>query len=291
MSGLELKGFSLLKGLDDLVTGNNLSKDKVTFMQIDRLTPGKYQPRTEFQDESLNELAASIKANGIIQPIIARAIENDIYEIIAGERRWRASKLAGLDEVPVIIRELSDKAALAIALIENVQREDLNPIDQAVSLLRLGEEFSMTHQVIAETVGISRSTVTNFIRLLALAGEVQYLLKTRLIEIGHAKTLFSLTQEQQVILAHRIVENKYSVRQTEKIARSFKETKSTQTLVPLDSQERIAELRNAIARKLPMTVNITMNKNQKGKIEISFNNIREAEKFAKGLQFFFPEEP
>src|SRR5690606_27432602 len=179
--------------------------------------PGKYQPRSNMDQAALADLAESIKAQGIMQPILVRAIGVDRYEIIAGERRWRAAQLAGLDEVPVIIREVTDEAALAISLIENIQREDLNPLEEAMGIQRLINEFGMTHQTAAEALGSSRSAVTNLLRLLNLAGPVQDMMMQGKIDMGHGRALLALEPAQQIQIANRIVLKGLSVRETEKI--------------------------------------------------------------------------
>jgi len=219
MSGIELKG------LDGLLRESKKTTsiiDGLTFISIDVLVPGKYQPRSEFDEADLKSLAVSIKNNGIIQPIIVRKIDAVKYEIIAGERRWRSAKIVGLTEVPVVIRNIPDDTAMAFSLVENIQRENLNPIDQAIALSRLAEEFSLTHEQIAETVGFSRSAVSNLIRLLSLTIFVKDLLKQKKIEVGHAKLLLTLDEQQQIYYANRIIDKNLSVRESEKILQDVK---------------------------------------------------------------------
>lgn len=179
-----------------------------------------YQPRTDMEPEALEELAASIESQGIIQPIVVRQIENDKYEIIAGERRWRAARKAGLKEVPCVIKNVDDRAAIAMALVENIQREDLNVIEEAVALDRLQEEFSLTHQQVAEVIGKSRTTVTNLLRLNQLEMDVKYLLSERLLEMGHARALLALEGEQQVDVAELVAKKRMTVRQTEQLVKN-----------------------------------------------------------------------
>jgi ParB family chromosome partitioning protein len=190
-------------------------------LPIDELRPGRYQPRRHAREESLAELAASIREQGVLQPLIVRAVggaedSSPVYEIVAGERRWRAARLAGLTSVPVIVRELSDQSALAVALIENLQREDLNPIDQARSMSQLVEEFALTHEEIAKALGRSRASVTNFLRLLDLADDVKSAMIDGALDMGHARALLPLDPERQVTMARKIARFGWSVRQVEK---------------------------------------------------------------------------
>lgn len=277
MSGIELKGLQRIRfdGLLQKTEDNDFSNEHIISLPISELVPGKYQPRTEFDDETLDALAESIKSKGIIQPLVVRKNETSQYEIIAGERRWRASKIAGLAEVPVIVRDLSDETALAIGLIENIQREGLNPIDQAIALSRLVEEFSMTHQDAAKTVGFSRSSVTNLIRLLSLNGEVKDLLKQKKIEAGHAKTLFGLEDHQQLQVAHQIIEKGLSVRKTEELAKKIKQPSLKGDLNIESNNAR--EWSKTLTRKLSQPVNVYLNKTGKGKIEIQCTSLEELE--------------
>jgi len=188
---------------------------------VDALVPGRYQPRRHFSDESLAELADSMREQGILQPLVARTVDGDErFEIVAGERRWQAAKIAGLATVPVIVRELDDQSALAVALIENLQREDLNAIDQAHSLKRLADEFSLTHEQVAKAVGRSRSSVSNLVRLLDLDGEVKRMLAERKIEMGHARALLALDSQRQVEIARKAERRGLSVRQVERAVRT-----------------------------------------------------------------------
>ena len=200
------------RGLDALLAGNSSEPQRQDTLRVDYLQPGKYQPRTRMDQDSLNELAASIKAQGVMQPILVRPVDGGRYEIIAGERRWRASQLAGLHEVPVLVRDIPDDSALAMSLIENIQREDLNPLEEAMGIQRLIDEFGMTHQQAADSVGRSRSAASNLLRLLHLAKPVQDLLMAGDIDMGHARALLPLAKASQVQLAHRISAKGYSVR-------------------------------------------------------------------------------
>jgi ParB family chromosome partitioning protein len=206
------------RGLDALLSGNTKEQDDVLReLEVTQLKPGKYQPRSRMDETSLNELAASIKAQGVIQPILARILPDGSHEIIAGERRWRAAQLAGLNQVPVLVRKVADNAALAMALIENIQREDLNPLEEAVGIQRLIDEFEMTHQAAADAVGRSRSAATNLLRLLKLSQPVQAMLMEGELDMGHARALLSLEGATQITTANKIVLAGLSVREAEKL--------------------------------------------------------------------------
>ena len=204
------------RGLDALLSSGKNEKDEVMRdLNVTQLKPGKYQPRSHMDEASLNDLAASIKVQGIMQPILVRQLGDKSYEIIAGERRWRAAKLAGLTHVPVLVRSVPDNAALAMALIENIQRENLNPLEEATGIQRLIDEFKMTHQVAAEAVGRSRSATSNLLRLLKLPKQVQKMLMENKLDMGHARALLSLEGAQQILLANKIVMEGLSVREAE----------------------------------------------------------------------------
>ncbi len=224
MAPPKLKGLG--RGLDVLLSGNPsdepapAAQGSVQTLPVTQLQPGKYQPRTRMDPGSLEELAASIRAQGIMQPILVRPVGQERFEIIAGERRWRASQIAGLAEVPVLVREIPDESALAMSLIENIQRENLNPLEEAAGIQRLVDEFSMTHQQAAEAVGRSRSAASNLLRLLQLTKPVQELLMAGDIDMGHARALLPLTGGQQVAAANRVVAKRLSVRETESLVQS-----------------------------------------------------------------------
>jgi ParB family chromosome partitioning protein len=205
------------RGLDVLLAANpSTDRERTGELPVDSLQPGKYQPRTRMDPGALEELAASIKSQGLIQPISVRPLDPGRYEIIAGERRWRAARQAGLSHVPVLIRDIPDRAALAVSLIENIQREDLNPLEEASGIQRLIDEFQLTHEQAADAVGRSRSATTNLLRLLQLAAPVQELLLAGDLEMGHARALLALPKAEQGELAAEVVEKRYSVRETEK---------------------------------------------------------------------------
>lgn len=206
------------RGLDALLSSGKSEKDEVLRdLNVTLLKPGKYQPRSHMDEASLNDLAASIKAQGIMQPILVRRLPDSSYEIIAGERRWRAAQLAGLTHVPVLVRSVPDNAALAMALIENIQRENLNPLEEAIGIQRLIDEFKMTHQIAAEAVGRSRSAASNLLRLLKLPQAVQNMLMENKLDMGHARALLSLETAQQILLANKIALEGLSVREAENL--------------------------------------------------------------------------
>ena len=219
------------RGLDALLSGSGTtnSNDALRELKVEQLKPGKYQPRSRMDEASLKELAASIKVQGIMQPILARELPGGGYEIIAGERRWRAAQIAELKQVPVLVRKVSDNAALAMALIENIQREDLNPLEEAIGIQRLIDEFQMTHQAAADAVGRSRSAASNLLRLLNLPQTVQNMLMDGELDMGHARALLSLEGAQQVLLANKIVLEGLSVREAEKLVQQHGETTLVKT--------------------------------------------------------------
>lgn len=235
------------RGLDALLSAGKSEKDEVMRdLNVSMLKPGKYQPRSHMDETSLNELAASIKVQGIMQPILVRQLPDSSYEIIAGERRWRAAQLAGLSHVPVLVRSVPDNAALAMALIENIQRENLNPLEEAIGIQRLIDEFKMTHQVAADAVGRSRSAASNLLRLLKLPKAVQSLLMENKLDMGHARALLSLESAQQIMLANKIVLEQLSVRDTEKLAQkktneSELKHKPNKTAKPSRDTQRLEE--------------------------------------------------
>ena len=217
---IKMKGLG--RGLDALLSGSDAkAEDELRNLPVERMKPGKYQPRTHMDQDSLAELAASIKAQGVMQPILVRAVDTtpgaERYEIVAGERRWRAAQLAGLTEVPVLVRTIPDEQALAMALIENIQRENLNPLEEAQGLQRLIDEFGLTHQQAADAVGRSRPAASNLLRLLQLTAPVQEMLMTGQIDMGHARALLPISTGQQVGVAQRIIQKGLSVRETERL--------------------------------------------------------------------------
>ena len=269
------------KAAEEIVAGNTaaeLPADAVLReLPVEFMQRGKYQPRRDMNQEALEELANSIRAQGLMQPIVVRPIGVEKYEIIAGERRWRAAQLAGLDKVPVVVRDVPDEAAIAMALIENIQREDLNPMEEAIALSRLQHEFELTHQQIADAVGKSRATVTNLLRLMSLREDVQRLLEHGDLELGHAKCILGLPLEQQAGAAHTVVSKGLSVRQTEALVRSLHEEKQKpKTAVPrLDPD--IKRLQEELSEKIGAAVDIQHGPKGKGKLVLSYNSLDELE--------------
>lgn len=253
---------------------NDSAKEALTQLSINQIEPGKYQPRRAMDAESLSDLANSIRAQGIIQPLIVRPVGKK-FEIIAGERRFRAAQLAGLHNVPVIVRHVPDEAAIAMALIENIQREDLNPVEEATALERLLNEFGMTHQQVADAVGKSRTSVTNLLRLLALPEEVCDLLSRGLLEMGHARTLITLPEQAQLEAAKLIVARKLSVRETENMVRRLQsESDVTQKNGKFQDPD-ILHLQETLARQLKVKVAIQCNAKGKGKLVIHYKSLAE----------------
>lgn len=264
------------RGLDALLSGNSTSKqnDVLRDLKVEQLKPGKYQPRSHMDQASLNELAASIKVQGVMQPILARELPEGGFEIIAGERRWRAAQLAELTIVPVIVRKVPDNAALAMALIENIQREDLNPLEEAVGIQRLIDEFQMTHQTAADAVGRSRSAASNLLRLLKLPQAVQDMLMEGSLDMGHARALLSLEGAQQVLLANKIVLEGLSVREAEKLVQQQGEQSPAKTAskkIPKENRDT-QRLQEEISTQLGARVEIKPNSKGGGKLVIDYSS-------------------
>ncbi len=271
------------RGLDALLSGNaNETEDVLSELKIGQLKPGKYQPRSHMDEASLKELAASIKEQGIMQPILARVVADGSHEIIAGERRWRAAQLAGLSQVPVLVRKVPDSAALAMALIENIQRENLNPLEEATGIQRLIGEFHMTHQAAADSVGRSRSATTNLLRLLNLSEPVQKMLMQGKIDMGHARTLLALDAAHQILAANKIASEGLSVRGAEKLVQKMQgqKTKTRKTTIDRD----IMNLQQDIAEHLGVKVLIKHSGRGKGKIEIYYTSLDEFDGLVKQLK-------
>ncbi|MFQ6372521.1 ParB/RepB/Spo0J family partition protein [Shewanella sp. YIC-542] len=286
---MTLKKRGLGKGLDALLSTShaanqkrettdgpesNVSKGELLLnLDLDLLKPGKYQPRKDMSPDALEELAESIRAQGVIQPIVVRQIDNGHYEIIAGERRWRAAQLAQLDKVPCIVKQVPDESAVAIALIENIQREDLNAMEEAIALNRLIEEFSLTHQQIADAVGKSRASVSNLLRLNALNDGVKVMLERGDIDMGHARALLALDGDQQLHVARVVVAKELTVRETERLI--------NKVLNPPEKTEKniknadLTRLESELVQKLGTKVNITHTAKGAGKIVINYHDLSE----------------
>ena len=280
---MKMKGLG--RGLDALLAGNeSASREQQRSLPVASLQPGKYQPRTQMDPASLEELAASIKAQGLMQPILVRPLDGmaERYEIIAGERRWRAAQIAGLADVPTLIREIPDESALAMALIENIQRENLNPLEEAQGLQRLIDEFGLTHQQAADAVGRSRPAASNLLRLLQLAAPVQELLMRGDIDMGHARALLPLAGVLQIQLAQRIVQKGLSVREAERLAQhALKPPKSHEASKP---DRDLLRLQEELSDVLGAQVEIRSNKKGAGKIQIEFGNLEQLEGILQRLR-------
>ena len=271
---IKMKGLG--RGLDALLTGSDKPHgDEQRNLPVDRLKPGKYQPRTHMDESSLGELAASIRAQGVMQPILVRAIDNtpgaERYEIVAGERRWRAAQLAELSEVPVLVRSIPDEQALAMALIENIQRENLNPLEEAQGLQRLIDEFGLTHQQAADAVGRSRPAATNLLRLLQLTAAVQEMLMTGKLDMGHARALLPVPGAQQVALAQRIAQKGLSVREAERLVQQLLTPPKTLPEKAIDRD--LLRLQEELSDGLGANVAIRSNKKGAGKVTIDFSSL------------------
>jgi ParB family chromosome partitioning protein len=279
---MNMKKRGLGRGLDALLGDVPVAaKTENTSVQqtlpIELLQRGKYQPRKDMNAEKLQDLANSIAMQGIVQPIVVRHISPEQYEIVAGERRWRAAQLAGLQDVPVIIKEMDDRTAMAIALIENIQREDLNVLEEADALQRLLTEFNMTHQQVADAVGKSRATVTNLLRLLELAPDVKKMLVNKQLEMGHARALLSLTTEQQIEAARKITNDGLTVRLAEKLVKDIQnppqKSEPKNSVVDAD----VLALQNDLSEKFGAKVQVESNEKGKGKLIIHYSNLSELE--------------
>ncbi|MCC6210357.1 MAG: ParB/RepB/Spo0J family partition protein [Burkholderiales bacterium] len=272
------------RGLDALLGGGEESarKDAAATLPVGAIQPGRYQPRTRMDEQALQELAASIRAQGLMQPLLVRPMGADRYELIAGERRWRAAQLAGLAEVPVLVREVPDNAALAMALIENIQREDLNPIEEAGGLQRLIEEFRMTHEQAADAVGRSRSATTNLLRLLKLAKPVQAMLMEGGLEMGHARALLGLDGARQVEAAKRVAARGLSVREAEALAARLQRGPAARRKPRSDRD--LARLEEEVSERLGTTVQIRPGRKGSGTILVRYSGLDHLEQLLKKLR-------
>jgi ParB family chromosome partitioning protein len=282
---MKLKGLG--RGLDALLAGNEAQgREQQRSLAVGNLQPGKYQPRTQMDNASLEELAASIRVQGLMQPILVRpigdALGEDRFEIIAGERRWRAAQMAGLTEVPTLIREIPDESALAMALIENIQRENLNPLEEAQGLQRLVDEFSMTHQEAADAVGRSRPAASNLLRLLQLVPPVQDLLMRGEIDMGHARALLPLSSALQIQVAQRVAQKGMSVRDTERAVQlALKPPKEPVAKKP---DRDVLRLQEELSDLLGAQVEIRTNQKGAGKIQIAFGDLDQLEGILQRLR-------
>ena len=255
---------------------SGLVDSELRHIPIDLIQRGKYQPRTDMHEEALQELADSIKVQGVMQPIVVRPLEGgDRFEIIAGERRWRATQIAGLDTIPAVIRLVGDESAIAMALIENIQRENLNPIEEAMALKRLQEEFSLTQQEVAEAVGKSRTTVTNLLRLMSLNHDVRLMLERGDIEMGHAKALLGLPPEHQSDASKAVAGKGLSVRQTEAMVRKLIENKPLQQQKPAREDPDIVRMQESLSERIGAKVEIQHTSKGSGKLTLRYNSLDE----------------
>ncbi len=248
--------------------------DSLQTLPVDKIQRGMYQPRRDMDQEALEELASSIRAQGVIQPIVVRPVDMGRYEIIAGERRWRASQLAGLSEIPVTIRDVPDEAAIAMALIENIQREDLNPIEEATALQRLMDEFELTQQKVAEAVGKSRTTVTNLLRLIKLTPEVKRMLEYGDLEMGHARALLVLEHDRQIAAAKEVVGRGLSVRQTEELVKKY-QSSNRKKAEKTEPHPGVKHLEERWASTLGMKVRISHSEDGDGKLTINYGSLED----------------
>ncbi len=268
------RGLEALLGGSADITESVKIEGALNTLSLDKLQAGKYQPRTRMDEGALQELAASIRAQGVMQPILVRPIGAERFEIIAGERRFRAARLAGLAEVPVLIKDVTDQAAAAMALIENIQREDLNPLEEAHGIQRLLDEFSFTHEQAAEAVGRSRSAVSNLLRLLNLAAPVQTMLLAGDLDMGHARALLAVDAATQITLAHQVVNRRLSVRETEKlVAQTTKEAPALKAKAKDDGGRDTRRLEEELSDMLASNVKIKLGRRGRGQLTIDFGDL------------------
>lgn len=272
---------ALGRGLSSMLSNTTLQKvseketrDELRHLPLDVIRPGRYQPRSVFDEDKLEELANSIRAQGVVQPVVVREIARGEFELIAGERRWRAAQKAGLQTIPAVVRDVPDEATVAMSLIENIQRENLNPLEEATALRRLIDEFEMTHREAADAVGRSRAAVSNLLRLLELIQEVKDMVDGRLIEMGHARALLSLDAGLQVQAAREVIRRRLSVRDTEALVRRLQKPAKKP---PRKSDPDIQRLQNRLEEKLGARVKIQHQASGKGKLVISYTSSDELE--------------
>lgn len=278
----KLKGLG--RGLESLLaSGDAGADDKLTSLNVSQIRPGRYQPRLVMDDDELADLAESIRAQGLIQPVIVRELGMSDYELIAGERRWRACQLAGLTEIPAVIKAVNDEAALAMGIIENIQRADLNPIEEAMGFKRLIDEFGLTHEALAHAVGRSRSGVSNILRLLSLPNQIQDMVAANQLEMGHARVLVALPILGQLQLAAKAVEQGWSVREIEQQASLWNQS-VVAAKTPTAPNQDLLRLQEMLADQLGLQVSIQANQKQKGKLVLHFNNADEFQHLLSVLQ-------
>jgi ParB family transcriptional regulator, chromosome partitioning protein len=278
-----MKARGLGRGLDALLGGGEeRPTDALLTLPVARIRPGRYQPRTKMDQQALAELAASIRSQGLMQPLLVRPVDRDRYELVAGERRWRAAQMAGLEEVPALVREVPDDAALAMSLIENIQRENLNPMEEAAGIQRLVDEFKMTHEQAADAVGRSRSATTNLLRLLKLARPVQEMLMEGALEMGHARALLALDGARQIEAAKRVAAKGLSVRATEALVQTLLRGPSAARRRRTDRD--LARLEEETAERLGTTVEIRAGKKGSGKLVLHYSSLDHLDELLKKLR-------
>ena len=277
-----MKAKGLGRGLDALLGGDETPRDTLVTLPVASIRPGRYQPRTRMDQQALAELAASIRAQGLMQPLLVRPVDRERYELIAGERRWRAAQMAGLDEVPVLVREVPDEAALAMSLIENIQRENLNPMEEAAGVQRLVEEFKMTHEQAADAVGRSRSATTNLLRLLKLAKPVQELVMEGALEMGHARAILALEPARQVEAGNRVAAKGLSVRETEALVHKMLRGPAARRKKRADRD--LARLEEEVAERLGTTVEIRPSRKGRGKVIVHYVSLDHLEQLLRKLR-------
>jgi len=279
-----MKAKGLGRGLDALLGGlrEESSREALLTLPVARIRPGRYQPRTKMDQQALAELAASIRSQGLMQPLLVRPVDRDRYELVAGERRWRAAQMAGLDEVPALVRDVPDDAALAMSLIENIQRENLNPMEEAAGVQRLVDEFKMTHEQAADAVGRSRSATTNLLRLLKLAKPVQEMLMEGALEMGHARALLALDGARQIETGKRIAAKGLSVRETEALVQKLLRGPAARRRKNGDRD--LARLEEETSERLGTTVEIRAGKRGSGKVIVHYSSLDHLDELLKKLR-------
>lgn len=279
------------RGLDMLLSSATTDSDKdkdseLKNLPVEKISKGEYQPRLSIDPDALQDLAESIKAQGVVQPVVVRRIEGGNYELIAGERRWRASQIAGLHTVPAIIRDIPDQAAAAMSLIENIQREDLNPLEEALAMSRLIADFGLTHQQTAESVGRSRTSVTNLLRLIDLEEKTKDLLDKRQLDMGHARALLALEGQLQIEIAQKVAKNGLSVRETERLVKRLNTSDEDKAKAePPKKALEVIKLEESISEKLGAKVDIQYNTKGKGKLIVEYNSLDELDGILEHIRY------
>jgi ParB family chromosome partitioning protein len=271
------------RGLEALLGGDETPRDTLATLPVARIRPGRYQPRTRMDQEALAELASSIKSQGLMQPVLVRPVDRERYELIAGERRWRAAQMAGLQEIPALVREVADESALAMSLIENIQRENLNPMEEAAGLQRLVDEFRMTHEQAADAVGRSRSATTNLLRLLRLAKPVQGMVMEGVLEMGHARALLALEGVRQIEAAKRVAARGLSVREAEALVGKLQRGQAGTRRKPPPDRD-LARLEEEVSGRLGTTVEIRPARKGRGKIVVHYSGLDHLDQLLRKLR-------